>query len=154
MELESQKYSSCSSHWNLQMVTTSSIISLTALITIRRKFVGREALKSAIFCIGMILPHDFLRQTRYSTKSIDNIPNLFDDSVFNQLRIGAMIGILGYFFLNFQYSMLAILAVATGLQAPQDWPPLMGKLLDNITSVRSMWGSFWQQMLRRVSIPF
>ncbi|KAI8632625.1 membrane bound O-acyl transferase family-domain-containing protein [Xylariaceae sp. FL1651] len=53
-----------------------------------------------------------------------------------------------YFFINAQYVACSVLAVALGLGAPKDWPPLFGKLSEAWT-VRRFWNRFWHQMIRR-----
>lgn len=87
-------------------------------------------------------------------------------------------GLGPYYFINMQYLVVSIVAVALGISRPsvslslllegkrmytdaddiynQDWPPLFGKLKE-ATTVRNFWGIFWHQMLRRVrlfSVPF
>ncbi|KAE8163403.1 pyridoxal phosphate-dependent transferase [Aspergillus tamarii] len=57
-------------------------------------------------------------------------------------------GLGPYFFINMQYLVVSILAVAAGISRPEDWPPLFGKL-KAATTVRNFWGTFWHQMLRK-----
>ncbi|KIM45589.1 hypothetical protein M413DRAFT_442253 [Hebeloma cylindrosporum] len=46
------------------------------------------------------------------------------------------------------YVIASIIAVATGLYEPRDWPHLFGSPLDAYT-VRKCWGRVWHQMHRR-----
>lgn len=54
-----------------------------------------------------------------------------------------------YFFINIQYVVCSIVGVALGLNSPDDWPPLFGKLKE-ATTVRKFWNRFWHQMIRKV----
>ncbi|PGH13218.1 hypothetical protein AJ79_03776 [Helicocarpus griseus UAMH5409] len=47
------------------------------------------------------------------------------------------------------YTLASILGVGSGLTEPKDWPPLFGDIT-NVTTVRYFWGSYWQQLLRRM----
>ncbi|KAK8044777.1 hypothetical protein PG993_004801 [Apiospora rasikravindrae] len=58
-------------------------------------------------------------------------------------------GALPYFMLTMQYSVLAFTGVATGLTRPEDWPPIFGPI-SKVTTVRSFWGKYWHQQLRRM----
>ncbi|OJD31014.1 toxin biosynthesis protein [Diplodia corticola] len=57
-----------------------------------------------------------------------------------------------YFFINMQYTLVSIFFVAIGVSKPEDWPPLFGRLAE-ATTVRSFWGKFWHQMIRKVGLP-
>jgi hypothetical protein len=50
--------------------------------------------------------------------------------------------------INLPYQVGAFVAVATGFQSPDDWPPLFGNLSDANT-VGKAWGRTWHQLLRR-----
>ncbi|KAK8105170.1 aminotransferase GliI [Apiospora kogelbergensis] len=58
-------------------------------------------------------------------------------------------GALPYFMLTMQYSLLAFVGVVTGLTRPMDWPPIFGPISE-VTTVRSFWGKYWHQQLRRM----
>ncbi|KAK8157451.1 membrane bound O-acyl transferase family-domain-containing protein [Phyllosticta citrichinensis] len=53
-----------------------------------------------------------------------------------------------YFFINMQYTLVSIVFVAIGVSKPEDWSPLFGRLAE-ATTVRSFWGKFWHQMIRK-----
>ncbi|EMD58400.1 hypothetical protein COCSADRAFT_176603 [Bipolaris sorokiniana ND90Pr] len=53
-----------------------------------------------------------------------------------------------YFFINMQYILASIVCVGLGINRPEDWPPLFGRLAE-ATTVRSFWGKFWHQMIRK-----
>ncbi|KIX09593.1 uncharacterized protein Z518_00673 [Rhinocladiella mackenziei CBS 650.93] len=53
-----------------------------------------------------------------------------------------------YYFINMQYIFASIVAVLFGISKPEDWSPLFGKL-SQVTTVRSFWGQFWHQFIRR-----
>ncbi|PCH44176.1 hypothetical protein WOLCODRAFT_26531 [Wolfiporia cocos MD-104 SS10] len=50
--------------------------------------------------------------------------------------------------MNAQASIVSVVAVATGLSKPQDWPAVFGKLSDAYT-VRRFWGRTYHQNVRR-----
>lgn len=52
-----------------------------------------------------------------------------------------------YFALNLLYGQVAIVCVLVGFGAPEDWPPLNGRLKD-ATSIRRYWNTWWHQLLR------
>ncbi|KAJ5814290.1 uncharacterized protein N7503_001040 [Penicillium pulvis] len=47
-----------------------------------------------------------------------------------------------------RYRMASILLVGLGINSPQDWPPLFGRMSDAYT-LRNYWGTFWHQGLRQ-----
>ncbi|PSN66993.1 hypothetical protein BS50DRAFT_588029 [Corynespora cassiicola Philippines] len=49
---------------------------------------------------------------------------------------------------DWRYILASIVCVATGINRPEDWPPLFGRLAE-ATTVRSFWGKFWHQMIRK-----
>ncbi|KAJ7617616.1 membrane bound O-acyl transferase family-domain-containing protein [Mycena polygramma] len=53
-----------------------------------------------------------------------------------------------YAILEIPHCLLSIMAVATGVSAPEDWPPLFGRVAEG-TNVRNFWGKCWHQLLRR-----
>jgi hypothetical protein len=74
-----------------------------------------------------------------------------------------------YFFMHIQYVVVSVVSVLTGLSEPrvslaritissaystekcmQYWPPLFGNI-NEATTVRNFWGTFWHQSIRRVS---
>jgi len=50
--------------------------------------------------------------------------------------------------LGMQHCVVSAIAVATGISAPEAWPPLFGSWTDAWT-VRRFWGRTWHQLLRR-----
>lgn len=46
------------------------------------------------------------------------------------------------------HDVLAFIFVSTGLDMPEDWPPLFGSIRD-ATSVRNFWGKFWHRLVYR-----
>jgi len=90
-------------------------------------------------------------------------------------------GVGPYFFINMQYILASVVCVGLRINKPevsnhlslrhlyywscfftmqlehhltsgsQDWPPLFGRLAE-ATTVRSFWGKFWHQMIRKVSV--
>ncbi|KAF8876315.1 membrane bound O-acyl transferase family-domain-containing protein [Infundibulicybe gibba] len=46
------------------------------------------------------------------------------------------------------HTFMSVIAVASGLSQPEDWPEYFGRWL-KIDSVRSFWGRTWHQILRR-----
>lgn len=62
-----------------------------------------------------------------------------------------MYGAGPYYFINIQYVVCSIVAVALGLSKPADWPPLFGRLSE-ATTVRRFWSRFWHQMIRKVRL--
>lgn len=82
-----------------------------------------------------------------------NPSNLFSDTIPMQFLFTWIPALGSYYALNMQYSVAAALSVGVGLYTSQDWSPLMGQLRDVLT-VRDLWGKFWHQMLRRVSLFF
>ncbi|PVH88078.1 hypothetical protein DL98DRAFT_648963 [Cadophora sp. DSE1049] len=81
-------------------------------------------------------------------------PNLFTEKLPRQLLFTWLPAIGSCQALLMQYSIFSALTVAAGLYSPEDWPPVMGKLID-VCTVRDLWGKFWHQMIRRnLSIPF
>ncbi|KAI5980353.1 hypothetical protein EDC04DRAFT_3152737 [Pisolithus marmoratus] len=55
--------------------------------------------------------------------------------------------------LNRVYSVVAVIAVGTGLHEPRLWPPPFGKWKDAYT-IRRFWGRTWHQFTRHVSADF
>ncbi|KAJ5559702.1 hypothetical protein N7513_002101 [Penicillium frequentans] len=47
-----------------------------------------------------------------------------------------------------RYRIASILLVGLGINSPQDWPPLFGRMSDAYT-LRNYWGTFWHQGLRQ-----
>jgi hypothetical protein len=46
------------------------------------------------------------------------------------------------------HNIFAIVFVASGLDKPEDWPPLFGNIRD-ATSVRNFWGKYWHRLVYR-----
>jgi Membrane bound O-acyl transferase family len=112
-----------------------------------RDFVKTEVLKA---CAWYMLCDSCLYAVRISPYKSTSPPDIFSDSLLSQAFFGLLVGIMSYTTLNMQYSLASALVVATGMYTPQDMPPLMGRLRD-VSTVRSFWGKFWHQNLRRVS---
>ncbi|KAF2690569.1 hypothetical protein K458DRAFT_287911 [Lentithecium fluviatile CBS 122367] len=53
-----------------------------------------------------------------------------------------------YFALTAQYTLFSILSVLIGFGSPQDWPPMFNPI-GTATTVRSFWGKYWHQVVRR-----
>ncbi|KAL4875656.1 membrane bound O-acyl transferase family-domain-containing protein [Aspergillus karnatakaensis] len=51
------------------------------------------------------------------------------------------------------YRALSVVAIALTTSAPEDWPPLFGRMRDAYT-LRGFWGKFWHQLLRRALTAF
>ncbi|KAF2120203.1 tat pathway signal sequence [Lophiotrema nucula] len=56
--------------------------------------------------------------------------------------------IASYFSIQAFFSSMAILGVATGVTPVRVWPPIFGSLTQGYT-VRTFWGNFWHQSVRR-----
>ena len=84
--------------------------------------------------------------TAYTTASP---PNLFADTWPRQILFAWLPAIGSCYAMKMQYSMFAAATVAAGLYNAEDWPPMMGKLVE-VSTVRDMWGKFWHQLIRRV----
>jgi len=46
------------------------------------------------------------------------------------------------------HNVLALIFVGSGIDKPEDWPPLFGNMRD-ATSVRNFWGKFWHRLVYR-----
>ncbi|KAI0549799.1 putative toxin biosynthesis protein [Xylaria curta] len=53
-----------------------------------------------------------------------------------------------YFALSAQYALLSFICVALGLGTPNDWPPMFNPISE-ATTIRSFWGKYWHQLIRR-----
>ncbi|KAH8596157.1 membrane bound O-acyl transferase family-domain-containing protein [Bisporella sp. PMI_857] len=83
-----------------------------------------------------------------------NPPSLFSDTITRQVFFAWVGGLESYLSINMQYPIFAALTVAPGIYRSEDWPPLMGHLIDVVT-VRDVWGKFWHQCLRKaLNIPY
>jgi hypothetical protein len=49
---------------------------------------------------------------------------------------------------NTIYKILAMIFVGTGLDEPEDWPPLFGDIRE-ATSIRNFWAKFWHRLVYR-----
>ncbi|POS75434.1 hypothetical protein DHEL01_v206176 [Diaporthe helianthi] len=58
-----------------------------------------------------------------------------------------------YFFVKLQYVTASIVAVGLNMSQVEDWPPYFGNV-NNVTTVRYFWGTFWHQTLRRSFTKF
>ena len=66
------------------------------------------------------------------------------------IRIWAITFAIGYSvgFFNAVHNILAIIFVGTGLDEPEDWPPLFGNIQE-ATSIRNYWAKFWHKLVYR-----
>ncbi|KAI1144993.1 putative toxin biosynthesis protein [Nemania diffusa] len=53
-----------------------------------------------------------------------------------------------YFALSAQYALLSVVCVVLGLGTPEDWPPMFNPI-SQATTIRSFWGKYWHQLIRR-----
>lgn len=66
------------------------------------------------------------------------------------IRVWVMTFTIGYSigFLNTVHKILAIIFVGTGLDEPEDWPPLFGNIQE-AASIRNYWAKFWHRLVYR-----
>ncbi|KAJ6466113.1 membrane bound O-acyl transferase family-domain-containing protein [Mycena vitilis] len=62
--------------------------------------------------------------------------------------VSAVCPLTAYAILEIPHCLLSLAAVTTRLSAPEDWPPLFGRV-GEATNVRNFWGRCWHQLLRR-----
>lgn len=72
----------------------------------------------------------------------------FEEPILVQVSLTWLHQLAAFVAINLPYQIGALIAVASGLQTPEDWPPLFGKLSDAYLISRA-WGRTWHQLLRR-----
>ncbi|KAK3358031.1 membrane bound O-acyl transferase family-domain-containing protein [Lasiosphaeria hispida] len=55
--------------------------------------------------------------------------------------------------MTMQFNLGAAIGVATGLNGPEEWPPLFGSVVDCYT-INNVWGNFWHQYIRQPCLGF
>ncbi|KAI5305809.1 hypothetical protein KEM56_003276 [Ascosphaera pollenicola] len=112
-------------------------------------------------CVRMALLYiafDLVNNLAAGDKEVDMdpwcFPQLWKNSFPLEDSIGAVACALmyllnGYLILNIQYDAISVVAVATNIDTPKDWPPLFGSISQSYT-MRRFWGTFWHQILRKM----
>jgi hypothetical protein len=149
MELDGEECSTSRSPLDKEMVRTRH--QRIAETNGSREFVRTEISKAFVWYLLLDLCYYTVSISPYKTIPA---PDIFSDSLPRQASMSLIVGVVSYCSLNLRYALFSGLTVGIGMYAPQDWPPLMGRLRE-ISTVRGFWGKFWQQQLRRVrSVPF
>lgn len=102
-----------------------------------------------LFGIGQYTIHDFsqekeifFRNLMFQTWSVTG----HDVGVRVRFILDQMIPT--YMILSSFHDMLAIISVGTGLDTPEEWPPLFGSICHAYT-LRGYWSCFWHQLINR-----
>ncbi|RDW68472.1 hypothetical protein BP5796_09129 [Coleophoma crateriformis] len=110
-------------------------------------FVKQRIVACALYYIFLDIPATYVRRLRLGQAGASDI---FDYPLKDQVVLTWLSTLCAYTVLQLQYNLFACIFVATGLSAPDKWPPVMGSLPDHMGSVRSIWAGFWHQTVRRV----
>ncbi|KAL2066913.1 hypothetical protein VTL71DRAFT_1337 [Oculimacula yallundae] len=73
----------------------------------------------------------------------------FDQPIWWQVSVSWIKVLRSYYAIELMYSVAAIVAVASGLFKPQEWPPITGSFRKYGFTIRKMWGTCWHQLMRR-----
>ncbi|KAI1457506.1 toxin biosynthesis protein [Annulohypoxylon moriforme] len=123
--------------------------------TERSRFLGTQFIRFVGYLCAADLLYEIHRRVNFT--SLDGLVGNMDskyltvqhpDIVWRFAKTFS-IGALPFFMLSMQYAQGAFFAVLFGLSQPEDWPPAFGSFQD-MSTVRSFWGSFWHQQLRHM----
>ncbi|KAK0711974.1 membrane bound O-acyl transferase family-domain-containing protein [Lasiosphaeris hirsuta] len=73
----------------------------------------------------------------------------WDHDVVGRILFAELLMVLvTYCGMTMQFNLGAAIGVATGLNGPEEWPPLFGSIADCYT-ISNVWGKFWHQYIRQ-----
>ena len=76
-------------------------------------------------------------------------PNISVARVCDRIAVAVMIWLSSYLYIRGYYSLFTLASFATGFDHPRLWRHIFD-LISSAYTLRSFWGSFWHQMLRKI----
>ncbi|KAG9230880.1 membrane bound O-acyl transferase family-domain-containing protein [Amylocarpus encephaloides] len=108
-----------------------------------------QVLKYVQYYVASDLLHEYFVKYHYlegvNIAFLDLRADTWTRSFCNAFCVGAKL----YFPIQMNYALASVISVLFGICSPKDWPPLFGRIQD-VTTVRDFWGSFWHQLIRKV----